>query len=816
MSAPPPTLLVVDDNELNREILTRRLQRKGYTVFAACDGQEALTLLGERRYDLLLLDILMPGISGIDLLRRIRQIHAPTDLPIIMVTAIDESAQVVEALNLGANDYITKPLDFAVVLARVQTQLTAKAAVDRIRLLERNLQLQNEDLAQTNRWLEQANAELAEANRRMRADLLLAAQVQNSLLPRVLPEFPQARFAWHFQACNELAGDLFNVVQLDERHVGMYVLDVVGHGAAAALLAVMANRVLAGLLPPWRRVNSDATPVVLRPVDLAIQLSREFPQNPETEQYFTILYALLNLETLELAFVSAGHPWPIVLRRSGEVELFDAPGPAIGWDMANYRETIVQLSRGDRLLLYSDGLTEAINVHKELYSTARAMAALERNRGRSLQDNVVSLYDQVRAWSAPAGLRDDLTILYCEVGEPLPLPEAPATPETSVGLATRALQGPHDSAGPQHVAGRHALPDQAPTRFGLHLGDTGVAAAKTDVGPIHPLRSAIDGSKRSDTRPLPLPEPAAWSLEPPAATPPLPPSSYSFLAPPRGPDEIGWLGPYRILRVLGVGGMAVVFQAEDTQLLRRVALKVMKPDLAVNENFRERFLREARAVGAIQHDHIITVYQVGQENGVPFFAMQLLQGESLEVRLRREGRLAPLDAARIGREIAEGLAAAHAQNLIHRDIKPDNIWLETRPQGPPRVKILDFGLVRQQGNAPHLTQVGLVMGTPTYMSPEQARGRILDVRSDLFSLGIVLYRMCAGRLPFDGADTLATLTALALDQPYPIRELNPEMPPALVSLVERLLAKAKEDRPADAREVIASLRALELEAALVP
>ncbi|MBL8793426.1 MAG: SpoIIE family protein phosphatase [Planctomycetia bacterium] len=770
MSAHSPTLLVVDDNELNREVLTRRLQRRGYDVLAAHDGQAALALLAEQRFDLILLDILMPGISGIDLLRRIRQIHAPTEVPVIMVTAVDESAQVVEALNLGANDYITKPLDFAVVLARVQTQLGAKAAVDRIRQLERNVQLHNEDLAQTNRWLEQANAELADANRRMRADLLLAAQVQNSLLPRVLPEFPQARLACRFQACSELAGDLFNVVQLDRRHVGLYVLDVVGHGAAAALLAVMASRVLNRLLPAWDPESGERPPVVLRPADLAAQLSREFPHNPDTDQYFTILYALLDLETLKLTFVSAGHPWPIVLRRTGEIQRFDAPGPAIGWDLTHYRDTTVQLERGDRLLLYTDGLTEAIDADKEMYGSERVMASLVGNRQRPLQDNVEALYRAVQAWSGTAGLRDDLTILYCEVGEPQPLLSAPA-----------AAPSVHEMR----------------TLTDVPAADTAVAGLRTQVGAAPPART--------ETRPLAPPPPAS------AGTASMPDASYSFLSPPQAAGELGRLGPYRVLRLLGTGGMAVVFQAEDTQLLRRVALKVLKPDLAANASFRERFLREARAVGAIQHDRIVTVYQVGQEAGVPFFAMQLLQGESLESRLRRDGCLPSSEVVRLGREIAEGLEAAHMQDLIHRDVKPDNIWLEARPHEPARVKLLDFGLVRQQGGAPHLTQVGLVLGTPTYMSPEQARGRVLDARSDLFSLGIVLYRMCVGELPFDGSDTLATLAALAMDEPRSIAELNPRVPSAVVALVERLLAKRKEDRPANARAVIEALRAIEIE-----
>ena len=152
---------------------------------------------------------------------------------------------------------------------------------------------------------------------------------------------------------------------------------------------------------------------------------------------------------------------------------------------------------------------------------------------------------------------------------------------------------------------------------------------------------------------------------------------YDFLAPPQGPGELGRLGPYRVLRVFGAGGMGVVFQAEDPHLERSVALKAMKPALAASASARQRFLREAKATAAIKHDHIVTIHQVGEDRGVPFLAMEFLEGEALDERLKREKKLPLAEVLRIGREIAEGLAAAHERGLIHRDIKPGNIWLET-------------------------------------------------------------------------------------------------------------------------------------------
>jgi serine/threonine protein kinase len=263
---------------------------------------------------------------------------------------------------------------------------------------------------------------------------------------------------------------------------------------------------------------------------------------------------------------------------------------------------------------------------------------------------------------------------------------------------------------------------------------------------------------------------------------------------------------YKVLHKLGQGGMGWVMLAEDTQLGRRVALKVMRSQHAAEEESRERFLREARAAAQLKHDHIITIYQVGEDQGVPFLAMELLEGGTLQQRLEYPKPLSLGAAVRIAREIAVGLNAAHQRGVVHRDIKPANIWLES-PKG--RVKILDFGLARQSDSKAGLTQAGEIVGTPHYMAPEQARAKPVDARCDLFSLGCILYRMTTGRLPFAGDTLLATLTAIAVDMPTPVRELNPQAPQALADLIWRLLAKDPNQRPATAKEVIDELAAIE-------
>jgi tetratricopeptide (TPR) repeat protein len=276
-------------------------------------------------------------------------------------------------------------------------------------------------------------------------------------------------------------------------------------------------------------------------------------------------------------------------------------------------------------------------------------------------------------------------------------------------------------------------------------------------------------------------------------------------APPQGADEIGRVGIYRVLHLLGTGGMGAVFAAEDTNLRRKVALKVMKLDLVDDEQARKRFLREARAMAAVQHDRIIAVYGVGMVNGLPYLAMPLLTGESLEARLTAKRRLPLAEAIRIARETAEGLAAAHKSGLVHRDVKPANLWLEGDAR---RVKILDFGLARRVEGS-RVTHSGAVLGTPAFMSPEQARGEPVDHRSDLFSLGSVLYRLATGQLPFGGATAYEMMAAVTDDEPLPPRQVNRQVPVALERLILKLLDKDPAKRPASAAETARELEALE-------
>jgi WD40 repeat protein/serine/threonine protein kinase len=274
------------------------------------------------------------------------------------------------------------------------------------------------------------------------------------------------------------------------------------------------------------------------------------------------------------------------------------------------------------------------------------------------------------------------------------------------------------------------------------------------------------------------------------------------------PAELVTLGPYRIMGVIGAGGMGTVLAAEDSKLGRTVAVKVLQPTRAGDPTARERFMREARAVAAVSHDNIVSIYGVDEDRGVLYLVMPMLSGESLESRLEREGKLTPREVAHLGKQIAEGLGAAHKCGLIHRDIKPSNIWLEAHPDGW-RAKILDFGLARLEEENAVVTGDGVILGTPAYMAPEQARRQDVDTRADLFSLGCVLYRAATGRLPFPAADSLSALLARFMDEPPAPVELDPLIPVALSELIMWLLARDPADRPAGAAGVAELLNTLE-------
>ncbi|MDB4900228.1 MAG: protein kinase, partial [Gemmatimonadetes bacterium] len=264
---------------------------------------------------------------------------------------------------------------------------------------------------------------------------------------------------------------------------------------------------------------------------------------------------------------------------------------------------------------------------------------------------------------------------------------------------------------------------------------------------------------------------------------------------------------YLVDAEIGRGGMAVVYRATDLRLHRRVAIKVLPPELAFNADVRERFLREAQTSAQLTHQNIVPIYTVDEREGLVYFVMALVEGETLGQRLLREPRLPLAQVRAILMDVADALAYAHAHGVVHRDVKPDNIMLD-RATG--HALVTDFGIARAAAGDSRLTVTGVAIGTPAYMSPEQALGeRELDGRSDIYSLGVIGYQLLAGEPPFKAANTPAMLVKHVSEMPQPLLSRRPDAPPALAHAISRALAKKPEDRWPDAgafRDALAGVR----------
>lgn len=308
----------------------------------------------------------------------------------------------------------------------------------------------------------------------------------------------------------------------------------------------------------------------------------------------------------------------------------------------------------------------------------------------------------------------------------------------------------------------------------------------------HEMRDALSGDRRTDDL-----EPDSAVEEGQSDVGSSLQSLLGLLGPTDDLRMLGRIGPYEITGILGRGGMGVVFKGFDAALNRYVAIKMLLPHLATSGASRKRFAREAQAAAAVVNDHVMAIHSVAEWLGMPYLVMPYARGASLQKRLNDDGALDVTEILRIGTQTARGLAAAHAQGLVHRDVKPANILLA---HGVERVTLTDFGLARAVDDI-SLTRVGMLAGTPQFMSPEQARGQAIDARSDLFSLGSVLYAMCAGQPPFRAESSYSVLRLICDEEPRAIREINPRIPEWLCDIVQKLMAKRPEDRYATSEEV---------------
>ncbi|MDX9722080.1 MAG: protein kinase [Myxococcota bacterium] len=578
------TVLVVDDNPMNLDMLARRLELRGLQVSCASGGREALGLLEKLSFELVLLDVLMPDINGLEVLTIVRRSKSPAELPIIMATACNESEDVVRALRLGANDYVTKPLDFEVVLARVHTQLSLKRNRDSVlRLHEQMLQLQQQvsqmgDELQPNLW-----------SSKMSQDISLALGARDVEIWAGEPE--------HLQ---QLAG---------------------------SPSAPPSAKELADLVAGAR----DKAGRFLFPIS-----------NAEGERFGRIA----------------------VLRDDD----------AKRWSTEEQH----LLSSVSRQLASS---IEMRRLRRELGQVAQARLQQEES-----DDNIefVSICPECER-CFPS------TQLHCD----------------------------------EHQCELEAL------------------------------------------RKLPLRLAAR----------------------------------YRLQRVLGEGGMGMVFEALDERLERAVAIKLIKSQHFHDAAIRIRFANEAKTLARIDHPNVIAIYDSGElPDGSLFIVMELLRGVALSTLLRKQGSGSPAQVAALARQGASGLSAAHRAGLVHRDIKPDNIFLLPQGDAPTGtqfvVKLLDFGVAKELSSDSALTHAGHLVGTPLYMSPEQLATQAIDQRSDLFSFASVIYESLCGVRPIRAKDLFAIIMEVIEEQALPPTAHRPRLDPLIDQVFALALAKSPEERPA--------------------
>jgi sigma-B regulation protein RsbU (phosphoserine phosphatase) len=391
-------ILVVDDTPANLQVLAGMLKERGYKVRPVPSGKLALLAARRDPPDLILLDINMPDMNGYEVCEHLKAEEKLSGIPVIFISALSEQLDKVKAFAIGGVDYITKPFQMEELHARVETHLSL-----------RRLQID----------LEATNARLAKANDRMSRDLKAAARIQETFLPSKLLCIPGVEFAWSYRPCDELAGDGLNVVPLGGAQVGLYVLDVSGHGVASALLSVTLSRFLSPLSDPASilgtsgglRAQSSITP----PAEVTGVLNRLFPFDGSIGQFVTMIYGILSVDSGLFEYASAGHPGPIHLPVGAIPKILESEGLPIGLGDDAYEERSVHLSAGDRLFLYSDGVPEAMNLAGIQFGKTRLMDVIERTRTVALQTSVSSLLNEITRWQGSETPQDDVSVLAIEI-----------------------------------------------------------------------------------------------------------------------------------------------------------------------------------------------------------------------------------------------------------------------------------------------------------------------------------------------------------------------------------------------------------------
>jgi len=383
-------VLIVDDNEINRRLLTGILRKEGYTLLSAADGERALALAHSEKPDLILLDIMMPGMDGYAVCAALKADPRTLRIPVLFLSALAEAADKIKGLELGAVDYVTKPFNHGEVLARVRSQL--------------KIQRLSSDLLRANHELEEKQARLEE-------DLQAAAMIQRSMMPKVAPALERLALAWRFMPCERVGGDLLNFSLLPDRMLSLQVFDVSGHGVPAAMVAVS----LAQYLSPQtgHLLQADGA-AAAAPAEVLGRLEQEYPIE-RFDKYLTAAYALVDDRSGALRYSLAGHPRPVLVRAAGGIEMLDAGGPLIGLGFGlPFEEGRVQLAAGDRVFFYTDGIIEFENQHGEAFGEAQLHTVLRGTRPLSLEAACDELVSTLLLFGGGCELQDDVSLLAIE------------------------------------------------------------------------------------------------------------------------------------------------------------------------------------------------------------------------------------------------------------------------------------------------------------------------------------------------------------------------------------------------------------------
>ena len=383
------TILVVDDDKTNRSLLSIILKKAGYRVIEAEDGQDAIKKSLDTPVDLVLLDIMMPNMDGYEACRRMKEDPRTRDIPVIFLSAKTETRDKIMGLESDGADYVTKPFDKGEVLARVRSQL-------RIRSLTR---------------------EVIEKQKHLDNDLKVAAGIQQSLLPsREMPGESNLKWAWRFRPCEEIGGDIFNILRLDENHYAVYMLDVSGHGVPSALITVSVSQMLQPHTNTLikRIINAGSGYEIVAPVDVLKRLDREYPIE-RFDKYFTLVYMLIDTERGLLRYSNAGHPPPLLIRTDGTVKELEKGGPMIGLNGAlPFEEEEIPLDPGDRIILYTDGVIEYEKTDLNFYGEERFHTAIKRSAGLNIDALSGAIMEDLMTFGEGAPPRDDITLLAIE------------------------------------------------------------------------------------------------------------------------------------------------------------------------------------------------------------------------------------------------------------------------------------------------------------------------------------------------------------------------------------------------------------------